>query len=57
MQTHVRVRKRHLIYLIATAHCMVRINSNNNKIKTLSIHDTIQYTYVLVIFNIKQIFC
>ena len=57
MQAHVRVRKRHLIYLIATAHCMVKINSNNNKIKTLSIHDTIQYTYVLVIFNIKQIFC
>lgn len=37
--------------LIATAHCMVGIN-NNNKIKTLSIHDTIQQITVRVPCNL-----
>lgn len=40
--------------LIATAHCMVGINNNNNnnKIKTLSIHDTIQQITVRVPCNL-----
>lgn len=52
MQTHTRVRKRHLMYLIAKAHCVVGIN-NNNKIKTLSIHDTIQQITVHVPCNLQ----
>lgn len=54
MQTHTRVRKIHLIYLIATADSMVGIKSNNNnKIKTLSIHDTIQQIKVHVPCNLQ----